>query len=748
MKKFKIFKALIVLFSTISISYSSFVVVNNDNKLDIHDNNTNKLKVEYKYNNQILKTEYVGKGSDLSLRNAPKYIDGSNYIEWKSENLILGKDDIKVNSNLTFVGSSEVPTNLTDVSNLTSLGYSGNLEKKVSDNDNKKVLNNSGSGNGFSVSDWTIKLDTNNKEEAKIQLENDVILNGNLSIGGITGSQSWGSNSKNFGQVHAQGYIVTNYATLDLKGHDLILTNNSVLDSYGLITDSIGGGKIILTDNSSLKTPFAILDMYHEDSMPEAYFNNTPLFNLYFMPYLQANIVLKNQSSLIGHLRISLGGSGQVVSDINLISTNLDNTLIKTKLNQEDSYIERNFSVDSSLQENFIGNYLLNQKVTYKAFNAKIYFENWNIKFNLSGEMNFTSKKYLFYIPPFYSFYLYKSSFNLNQLLVFMNNTYLFVDKYSKINLGISDILTMPSMNVKIGLINNHLIDEKKYQSVGGLMFLNRAYNHTQILKYCNIWDINKSNNAENRMYLESQSDKYWNSIDKREAFCDFEGELFFVNSNNNNFNHNYRLSGNINFKNIKVLKNLVNQSHLDLFSSTALSGPNRTLDSNVANIIFGNGKNRRLNISEFNALPLISNGKVIIKTKDSNNQDAFDNREMTFDSITGVISSKDGKQYAFIYDNEDIDNIYKANDLNKADSLSGSFIEGTYNNNTHEFNSINGKSYIYFQGAFIPKQEDGTYSLLKFRGEGVRDDTNNGANHVNNYSFIFDSNSKTWKMK
>lgn len=65
----------------------------------------------------------------------------------------------------------------------------------------------------------------------QIRAQNDLIVNGNLYLGGYTGSSS-----------SIQGYIVNNYVSLDLNGHQLIINNGGMVHSFGYIYDSMGTG--------------------------------------------------------------------------------------------------------------------------------------------------------------------------------------------------------------------------------------------------------------------------------------------------------------------------------------------------------------------------------------------------------------------------------------------------------------------------------------------------------------------------
>lgn len=76
-------------------------------------------------------------------------------------------------------------------------------------------------------------LSKKNPRDYTIILQNDLIVNGNLYLGGYTGSSS-----------SIQGYIVNNYVSLDLNGHQLIINNGGMVHSFGYIYDSMGTGSV------------------------------------------------------------------------------------------------------------------------------------------------------------------------------------------------------------------------------------------------------------------------------------------------------------------------------------------------------------------------------------------------------------------------------------------------------------------------------------------------------------------------
>lgn len=360
----KVFAVLFLLACTsTNAAFSSYVISKGEvfnTGVNPTSDNSGKNKVEFEdADGNLLKVLYVEDDYNLSLKDAPYFVDSENNpVKWTSGNIVLNSFDDSADSDMVFTPSTftsdeiftssisntngEVEFDNYVISSTISLPYdsSGNTSVDVSSGNQNKLVNG----------DETIGLD-NNTRWMSLKLNNDVILTSTINIGGHTGF--WGSNS-GWCQLNWQGFIIGNYSSLDLNGHDLIVTDGAVIDSYGLITDSSSSkaGNLVLGSGSTLYTDFVVEDHYRENSMPGSYINNGSLFSMYRCPYWQCNTIIYDGAEVLGKIRIYfcnvvlnklylkgdiyLIGSGQTTATLALTSikdkADLSNVFVQMKL--------------------------------------------------------------------------------------------------------------------------------------------------------------------------------------------------------------------------------------------------------------------------------------------------------------------------------------------------------------------------------------------------------------------------------
>ena len=551
----------------------------------------------------------------------------------------------------------------------------------------------------------------------KFTLNNDVIFNGTFNLGGTTGY--YGNNTE-WSQINFQGFIIGSYSEIDLNGYDLIIANGATLRSYGSITDSKGGGNLILESGATLYSPFVVEDHYREDSMATAYFYNSAVFTMYKMPYLNCNTIINNGAKVYGNLRVDLGAdnSNATEEDLPIIGPD-SNFMIQTASNGSNSRIVRTVSYDDSFTSAFVKSNLVNIKIRYDIYDTNITYNQISFSIDYSVlNVGFNFGKFQFYISPYYSFYLYNSSIILSQCLVFMPGSYLFIDDYSSITLSYGDIET--ASRVKSPFSAFTIEEESKFQNVGGLIFLDKTYSFSEAKAWIDtrkqnggsdgygedIFNYNSTNN--------SVASDFWNKINQTGSMCDMYGEIDFTYNNNIEQCHEYELGGKINIYSFnsfeKTMSNLNENIKINLYGKTYKTGPNRL---NSSTLFEFDGGMQRMNIISYHILPLISSGYVVM---DISNPCKISTISQSYDSKTGLIKSNGG-YYGYIFNDESISNLYKCktNSLtyNSNDSLSGGFKQVAYNSITNLIN-YNNTTYMFYHGAFVPG--DGTnFSLNKF---------------------------------
>lgn len=524
------------------------------------------------------------------------------------------------------------------------------------------------------------------------KLENDVVFNGRFDLGG---HQAFYGNNYNWAQHDMNGFIVGAYNEIDLNGHDLILPSGSSLYSHGSITDSVGGGRIIVEDGAKLSTPLVLEDTKHETDLPASYYMGLSSFLLYRCPYLNVTTIVKEGGKLLGNLMKDSGGktAGGFFYQLPLIS--YDNSEL-AMFNLTSGDVIRSIYYDENLRYSDVKNKversstitenIQHQRIRYDFNNANIKFNGINAEVKVSfTSATVHSQKMNLPISPYFDLYFHSSNFNLNQQISLMPGAYMNFDYNSQLNLGYDDFV--------------EIAKNESYQGVGG------------ITAYDNIGDFTLTTPLANKTGYDGvnatlifNNKAFWNYMNQKTAKIDMDGKINFIpNSNNSTQHHPFVLAGNINIKNDEYFtysynKALSENLKINLFANTLISGRSYASFLNIFFKTFGSY------FTYYATLPLISNDKVIYDPTNNENQLNF-NLNGTYDN--GLIT-KDNKSYAFIYDNytSTIDNPYfcqvnKETDFDsQTDSLAGSYKEVNLNTNYITYNNQN---YIYFQGAYLP---------------------------------------------
>lgn len=768
----KVFAVLFLLAcASTNAAFSSYVISKGEvfnTGVNPTSDNSGKNKVEFEdADGNLLKVLYVEDDYNLSLKDAPYFVDSENNpVKWTSGNIVLNSFDDSVDSDMVFTPSTftsdeiffssisntngEVELDNYVISSTISLPYdsSGNTSVDVSSGNQNKLVNG----------DETIGLD-NNTRWMSLKLNNDVILTSTINIGGHTGF--WGSNS-GWCQLNWQGFIIGNYSSLDLNGHDLIVTDGAVIDSYGLITDSSSSkaGNLVLGSGSTLYTDFVVEDHYRENSMPGSYINNGSVFSMYRCPYWQCNTIIYDGAEVLGKIRIYfcnvvlnklylkgdiyLIGSGQTSKEWDDLWSSNKNPWIQVKSKVTNSSHVVAIRKYQSTEQN---SNLFFDKFTYQFYNSSITLNNLMMTLYINAviikiNFEFNFDKCQLFVPPYFHYELYNSTLNLTQKVNFMPGSYLKVDSSSVINLVCQPVKTMDA-------VDNPKTSKQEYQPVGSLSFMFNRFSGDK-----NICDTRKGDGDSNDgfgeeiFYNKENWNSFWNKLPN--AYCDLYGKIQFTNNADVQY-HSFELGGTINLFNYSDFKSTIEaaraSSKIRLYSASFTDGPNMSFYTSGLSI----KTSYRLNVSGYYILPLVSHG-LVVGDLVNNNYDKISYDGYRYDYLNGVIYKTNSfdtySGYIFTFDSyEKANYLYKSNysELSNSsiDSLDGSFISGLFSVSTHLFTDENNQSYMFYKGAQLPCTSNGSNSasasLTKFQGQ-------NAARTTGNVTFNFDG--AYWEYK
>ncbi len=735
MKKIKIILLSFMLIAlSISIAFSTFLFTNSKITININNSETTKYKITFTDNGSVVKTMFVDSDYNLSLKDAPYYFNSSgNPIKWYSNSVgIINAFDATISSNLDFQASSFSSSEIITENLQNGWPSSDNNMDKFNSNYSNYYVYNGNITLFYQANFWgehdhleldllhmtnivngdqTIGLQAStNNCKYNLQLNRDIILMGNITVGGMTGF--YGDDS-NYSQISYQGFIIGDYCTLDLNGHDLIVgdpNDGAMLDVWGQVTDSSAEkeGTLVLDSSATMYAVMVVEDVYHEKRMPYTYYSNDNIFAMYRCPYWDCNTIINSGASVYGKYRIDLGGLGTdwIYGDIKLIGKTESLIIINN------GYVKRTVGTNQTIK-NLGGVYTndwLYQMINYEAYDASITFNKFELPFEYSGfNADMDSTGYSFFISPYFDFQLYGCTLNLNQHLVFMPGSSLYIDSNSTLNISYQENKSMSSISA-----SGITIPEKYWQASGGMTFLNEFYLMNSITT---LFGTNASDNTEGYSCVIYQSrGDFWSNLEP--AYGYLECKVNFISQTF----HQYvpiEFGGRIYVKDVEKFRGYINNGlsknlNIQLFSTTFKTDWCR---------IFGNsGTDKKYiyrDVTGYYTYPLVCNDYVIMDPTDTtgksiNNTDTTNRYKYDWDAkvIYNELTPSEG--YAFIYTTNDLSNLYLCNNINGVDSLAGYYQRIPTIDRNNKKIVYNSTEYILFNGAYIPKNGTG-YLVSKF---------------------------------
>ena len=652
------------------------------------------------YNNYFNFNRPIDENSDIYLR----YIQSSKEIANKINNLSNGSS---LNFHDTYKGGSgngynigeddtyHISTNSVFIDKATiSQGATVNL---TFGNDEIYIEPNIGSfsenlGNHRTNSDNAIAPDYNGTNSSTYNdigysnasvymiLNDDLTINGTLNIGGEIGGSSTSNN--------LYSYIIGRYALLDLYGHDIIINNGGVLKNYGLIKDSVGGGKIIINNGGELETVVTISDGRGRDQSAVGLSKRQSLFTEYKLSYLQVPCIFYHGSTLNGYLKIDFNTFGIVNTNIQFLGNNKNMALFAWSSNNlsTDYVLYKPYQIEAIATPGKTEIYtkMYNYRNLF-SFHANLdeagsYILNANLSTpmgNLSADFDFA--RIDFPISPFFDIVVNRGySLSISSKMTFYPGSSFYGDYGSNINFNIEGYKVFDPISMGLTIAG-----ESRYIAGGIMAYSNR------------ISDVASKNYSRNR---------FSTGVYGQTAYRDYVKPSNINIYSNINFNNQisteyddsyYYLSGPINFSKEAINKIKENRNFIKTYD----------VKSELTNGFFYNNTYQDLDnqieyATSFNLNPLICNN--ISYLIDKNNL-----IEGNYDWRTGILTTKNNDMYYLWMDNDlYTDGSGSSNQGSKIDRniLIKKVIE---KNEANIIKDEENKYFVYYCGINVPLLDD-----------------------------------------
>lgn len=646
--------------------------INND--IDIYvkyfESNNNNLssKIESLNANESLYVydQYKGGTSNSNLTYdiyTDPYYNSTNNV------CFLPKTNIKINTNVNLTYGN-------------CLSYQEPIEGAITDN-----LGNHRTKNDDSISEeYENNAYVNNKNSSVyVALQGDMTVNGTLTIGAHLGSNN---------SYTKYSYIIGKYAVLDLYGNN-IYVDGGVINAYGVIKDSVGGGKIYIRNNGKINATLTVTDGRSTRQMMLGVSKRQTPFSMYAFSYLRVPVNFVNGTAFNAYLKFDIGEFGLYNFLFGFIGN--DKSLFLRNDDDKNAFIDyipefNNILINNDAKANF---YNLRNKFIFSASVIQNYKVDLSMKITLSlGSASTTIDfgRIDFPISCFFDFVL------TNKKIMTIKSMMTFYPGSSLIVLSGSTLRFSYSGKVKYEPVTGINIAGEERFLVGGLM------------SYSN----NISKLAKNGPYNEQFNLGIYNSTDywqyNKYSDINIYGNIEFDSTLNTSAYKNdayYLMSGYINISNNSLISLLNSKSLIKTYDFKAeLNNGFLFEGTDVAS------KYQFERATSYNLNPLISNGIAYVVDKNYSLKGKFENglfkcKSMIQITDNGINSIPHDKNY-FLYTDTDM---YEDGSLGKnQDSRIDREIvikEVTGFNNNNSIILSNNEKYAYYKGIYVPINND-----------------------------------------
>ena len=516
---------------------------------------------------------------------------------------------------------------------------------------------------------------TNNTKTLNITLLGDLIVNGNLTVGAKTG------NLTDSGEL--QSYIIGNYASIDLNGHDLIV--NGTLRVFGEIKDSKNTGKIVVNNGGELYFLMSYTDGRGGNHTIWGYSKEQSSFTDYRFPYISSKILLNYGSRVRAYTKFNLGQLGGSAATFNLLGTETQNYYL-TWCGDSNDYIEIiPYSVGNITNSNFLNRFYnyrykidIYEDLQFNNAYTTVQFSVSALIFNLKGSIDIYLSRVNFPISSFFDInILSDSKILLPYKIILYPGATLFVDEnasleFSYINnftyerVSFEGIKHIPEVtkNLSGGIISyNYSFDKYSNPSISSIGV--GLYSSTYSSYFTNYFNVNSANILGNIIFNSGNSEKYV-----------FSAEI------------------NLSLNDLNIIKN--NRDKVQTYYSLGQQN-NDVWFSGISEATPGND-NAIVRVNSYLTLPLISNGSAYLIS------DSFSLSEGNYDNQNNIIE-KDNEYY-FVAGSDTVLEDNNSNQDNPIDTTV-MIIKAEYINKEIQAVYGNGNFYVYYCGTYVKANEN-----------------------------------------
>ena len=460
----------------------------------------------------------------------------------------------------------------------------------------------------------------------KVKLTGDLTVKGNLNIGAKIGSCYPSSNYK-------YSYIIGEYTELDLNGHNLIIENGGVVKAFGLISDTLGMGKIIVKNGGKLISTFTIFDGRGGNQTTFGYAKGQSPFTQYCSPYITAKMEFNYGSTFTAYLKVDIGNLGISNAYLNFISNSGTDAIFIWNSSDTNGKIYINpYTVSDLYSSNAYANNI-NKDDLYKRFEiiADSNLDLYNAKFegnvqvsalglSISENIDMYLSRSGMPISPVFDIIIKKNrTITINYDIIFYPGSSLFAEKGSTIHFKPYGEFKYTGKTVATKTIP----EETKYLAGSIIAHVNNLSHYNTFAPY----------SLSCGVYANELKTTYFNKF--KIANVKINGTLSFDSSIDTS-NGKYKIAGPIDLidDNIKTIfnnKNLINTYYLkgEQYGAVWFNNDKTAFESN--------NSNSYVLVVSYETPPLISYGKAYI-------YDSTFSIEGTYDKITGIITSGNEK--------------------------------------------------------------------------------------------------------